>query len=86
MWSFVFRADYDRGMDHIAPLFIVGLASALLGWAMMVLSSRIEHDRQERHASQFGEHEPAAAAPLPSWVRLASSWLMLFVVNHDARR
>ena len=62
-------------MDHIAPLFIVGFAGALIGWAMMVLASRIEHDRQERHAGKFGEYEPALPS-MPSWARLVSSWLM----------
>jgi hypothetical protein len=62
-------------MDHIAPLFIVGFAGALIGWAMMVLAARIEHDRQERHAGKFGKDEPTLP-PMPSWARLVSSWLM----------
>jgi hypothetical protein len=62
-------------MDHIAPLFIVGFAGALIGWAMMVLAARIEHDRQERHAGKFGRHE-LTLPPMPSWARLVSSWLM----------
>ena len=72
-------------MDHIVPLFIVGVASALIGWAMMVLASRIEHDRQERHTESFGEHEPTPP-PLPSWARLVSSWLMPFASGQDAPR
>jgi hypothetical protein len=69
----------------IVPLFFVGLAGALIGWAMMVLASRIERDRQERHADKFGEHEPAPP-PLPSWARLVSSWLMQFASSQDAPR
>jgi len=57
-------------------LFIVALAVATIGWGMTVLASRIEHDRHERHASQFGEHE-IVLPPLPSWARLVSSWLTL---------
>ena len=67
----------------IVPLFIVGVASAAIGWAMMVLASRIEHDRQERHTESFGEHEPP---PLPSWARLVSSWLMPFASSQDDPR
>ena len=67
-----------------ASLFIVALALAFIGWAMMVLASRIEHDRQECHIERFGEHEPAPPA-LPSWARLVSSWLMPFASGHDAR-
>ena len=59
-----------------ASLFIVALAVAFIGWGMMVLASRIEHERQERHADKFGEHEPVLP-PLPSWARLVSSWLTL---------
>jgi hypothetical protein len=59
-----------------ASLFIAALAVAFIGWAMMVLASRIEHERQERHAGKFGEHE-TALPPLPSWARLVSSWLTL---------
>ena len=72
-------------IGFIAPLFIVGLAGALIGWAMMVLASQIEHERQERHADKFGEHNPAPP-PLPSWARLASSWLMPFTSGQDAPR
>ena len=67
-----------------ASLFIVALALAFIGWAMMVLASRIEHDRQECHTERFGEHEPAPPA-LPSWARLVSSWLMPFASGQDAR-
>jgi len=69
----------------IVPLFIVGPAGPLIGWAMMVLASRIEHDRQERHTGRFGEHEHTPP-PLPSWARLVSSWLMPFASGQDAPR
>ena len=68
-----------------ASLFISALAVAFIGWAMMVLASRIEHERQERHADKFGEHNPAPP-PLPSWVRLAGSWLMPFTSGQGAPR
>ena len=61
-------------MALIVPLFIAGLVGGPLGWAVMDLASRIEHDRQERHAGKFGEHEPALP-PLLSSARLASSRL-----------
>ena len=37
-------------IDRIAPLFILGLACGFLGWAIVVLTSRIEHRHRERHA------------------------------------
>ena len=52
-------------LNHLAPLFIVGLAFAFLGWAVEVLSSRIERERRKR----FPNPEPG---PLPRWV---PSWL-----------
>jgi hypothetical protein len=61
-------------ISRILSLFLVGLAAALIGWGIMALASRIEHERRERHASKFGD-EPARP-PLPSWARLMSSWLM----------
>jgi len=62
-------------ISRILPLFLVGLAAALIGWGIMVLASRIEHERRERHASKFGDE--SALPPLPSWARLVSSWLTL---------
>jgi hypothetical protein len=46
-------------MARVVPFFIVAFGCALIGWAMMVFASRIEHERQERHADKFGEHEPS---------------------------
>ena len=43
-------------MQHIASTFIAGLGCALFGWALVVISSRIERERQQRHADEFGEH------------------------------
>ena len=44
-------------LNHLAPLFIVGLAFAFLGWAVEVLSSRIERERRKR----FPEPEARAS-------------------------
>jgi hypothetical protein len=44
-------------LDHFAPLFVLGLASAFLGWAIVVLTSRIERQRQEAHRERFAEPE-----------------------------
>lgn len=44
------------GMDHIAPLFIAGLSVALIGWVIMVITSRIERQRQERHMKVSADH------------------------------
>jgi len=42
-------------MDHIAPLFIVGLLCAVFGWGVVYLSSRIERDRAKRHIEKYGD-------------------------------
>jgi hypothetical protein len=42
-------------LDHFGPIVVLGLAGALLGWAMVVMTSRIEHRRRERHADVFGD-------------------------------
>ena len=68
-------------MDFVS-VFIVALAIAFIGWAMMALASRIEHDRQERHTERYGEE--LVRPPLPSWARLVSSWLMPFASGQNA--
>jgi uncharacterized membrane protein YciS (DUF1049 family) len=45
------------GIGFLAPLFIVGLICAVLGWGMVYLSSRIERRRTERHIEEYGDHE-----------------------------
>jgi hypothetical protein len=41
-------------IDRIAPLFILGPACAFLGWTAVIIASRIERLRRERHAEGFG--------------------------------
>jgi hypothetical protein len=62
-------------IDRMAPLFVLGLACALLGWAVMVVSSRIERERQRRHAEKFAGHGPRLTK-LPVWIRSVRSWLL----------
>jgi hypothetical protein len=59
----------------IAPLFVVGLAFALLGWAILVLTSRLERDRQARHPDLFSEQSPALTQRWP-WIRSLGKWLL----------
>jgi hypothetical protein len=45
-------------------LFLVGLSSALVGWGIVVIASRIERERQERHAKRYGtDTVPRRAKP-----------------------
>jgi hypothetical protein len=60
-------------LDHFGPLFVLGPAVALLGWAVVVLTSWIERQRQERHHERFAEPQ---RGPLPQWVRSIRSWLL----------
>ena len=72
-------------MQHIASTFIAGLGCALFGWALVVISSRIERERQQRHADEFGEH----MSPLtrsPPWIQFARSWLLPEAVAGRAPR
>src|SRR5580700_11172920 len=66
----------DRiGMQHIASTFIAGLGCALFGWALVVISSRIERERQQRQPDEFGEHmSPLSRSP--RWIQFARSWLL----------
>src|ERR1700731_2307927 len=73
--SRVAEAADRSGMQHIASTFIAGLGCALFEWALVVISSRIERERQQRHADEFGEH----MSPLtrsPPWLQFARSWLL----------
>jgi uncharacterized membrane protein YciS (DUF1049 family) len=66
-------------VGYIAPLFVVGLAFALLGWAMLVLTSRLERERLERHPELFTEHqvvERPALTQQPAWIRFLGRWLL----------
>jgi uncharacterized membrane protein YciS (DUF1049 family) len=45
------------GMDHIAPLLILGLSCALIGCSITVITSRIERQRQERHVKDLADHQ-----------------------------
>ena len=45
-------------MDYFTSVFIAGLGCALLGWILMLVSSRIGREHQRRHPDRFGEHEP----------------------------
>jgi hypothetical protein len=61
-------------LDHFGPLFVVGSAVALLGWAVVVLTSRIERERQEAHRERFAEPE---RGPLPQWAKVIRGWLLI---------
>jgi hypothetical protein len=46
--------------------FLVSLSAAGVGWGVMVVASRIEHERQERYAERYGKKDPAVPLPKPS--------------------
>jgi hypothetical protein len=56
------------------PLFAVVFASALFGWGILAVASRIEHDRRRRHTDKFGD-ERSVLGPLPAWARYVRPWL-----------
>ena len=54
---------------------VVSLSTAFLGWGMVVFASRIERERQERHAERYGiKQGPAVPPPKPSDVKPSPSW------------
>jgi hypothetical protein len=66
-------------MDHIAPLVILGLACAFLGWAVVRIAARFERQRQERHAEMSSDPPIAeSASPVLSrpWIRFLRRWLL----------
>src|SRR5262249_12367016 len=61
-------------MGEFFLFFLVSLSAACLGWGMVVVASRIEHERQERYAERYGKRgrpvpvrQPAEFNPSPSW-------------------
>jgi hypothetical protein len=54
--------------------FLVSLSAALVGLAMVVVASRIEHERQERYAERYGKKGLAVPVPKPSDVKPSPSW------------
>ena len=55
--------------------FVVSLSAAGLGWGMVVLASRIEHERQERYAERYGKKKGLPVPmPKPSDVKAPSPW------------
>ena len=48
------RSGMDS-IDHIAPLFIVGLICAVFDRGVVYLSSRIERERAARHPEKYGD-------------------------------
>ena len=54
--------------------FLVSLSAACLGWGIVVVASRIEHERQERYAERYGRKGPGVPLPKPSDVKPSPSW------------
>jgi len=56
--------------DHY---FFIALSAVvpLVGWGTVYLASRIERQRQQRHAERF--HEPRQP-PLPEWTAIMRGW------------
>jgi hypothetical protein len=51
-------------LDHFAPLFVVAVAGAFLGWVVVAVASRIERERRDRRAEGFGDYPLAQNAVL----------------------
>jgi hypothetical protein len=48
-----------RTMIQVLPLFFVAPSFALVGWAIVVMASRIERQRQRRNIEKFGKTDAA---------------------------
>jgi len=62
-------------MDRLAPLFIVGVICALIGWAMVHIAAGIERSRFKRHTAQYGEQAQRRHRRRP-WIRFLDRWLL----------
>jgi len=55
--------------------FLVSLSVAGVGWGIVVIASRIEHERQERYAERYRKKGAAVPLPKPSDLKAPSpSW------------
>ena len=61
-------------MGELFLFFLVSLSAAFLGWGMVVIASRIEHERQERYAERYGKKGLPVPVPKPSDVKPPSPW------------
>ena len=61
-------------MGEFFLFFLVSLSAACLGWGMVVVASRIEHERQERYAERHGNKGLAVPVPKPADVKPSPSW------------
>ena len=59
-------------MGEFFLFFLVSLTTAFLGWGMVVVASRIEHERQERYAERYGKKGLPVPMPKPSDVKAPS--------------
>ena len=60
-------------MNRVAALLIPDLIFALVGWTMVVLTSRFERGHRQRNAEKFGEHEPGPRSRRRGVVLFASA-------------
>jgi hypothetical protein len=72
------HTSYNLGVPTIGEFFLfflVSLSAACLGWGMVVVASRIEHERQERYAERHGKKKGLPVPlPKPSDVKAPSPW------------
>jgi hypothetical protein len=59
-------------MSDLNAFLVLSTAIAFMGWGIVYLSSRIERQRQERHAERFGEKVHTLIEP-SAWVRFLNA-------------
>jgi hypothetical protein len=67
-----------RAIDFVS-LFIASLAIAFIGWAVVVLSSRMERRCQEVHLELLSEHlaaESHEGTQRRPWIHFLARWLL----------
>src|SRR5262245_1006107 len=61
------RTGYNRAWPRLSRFLSWALPAQLLGWAMLVLTSRLEREHRERHPELFSEHQAVENPELP-WI------------------
>jgi hypothetical protein len=64
----VILSPHDVWLDVIF-FVVVSVGCALLGWGLVYVASRIEHERRQRFTEMFGEPQQRPVTQRRPWIR-----------------